>query len=93
MTEKRRDVIDRAAKTVLDSMRLGGKTFPEVGKVITYRGKKVRIVEEATGFVSGPKRYWVSALEPVAGYAEGEEFCVSGEHVRRQLCRKSAGRR
>ena len=58
-----------------------------VGRTIRYRGKKVKIVEEATGFVSGPKRYWVRALEPVAGYEKGEEFCVTAEYVKRQLRR------
>jgi len=59
-----------------------------IGQTIMYAGKKVTVVEEATGFVKDPKsKYWVRALEPVAGYKEGEEFTVSAEHVRKQLGR------
>ena len=59
-----------------------------IGRLIQYRGKRVRIREEATGFVSGPRRYWVRAIEPVAGFETGEEFTVSARHVRKQLRRK-----
>ena len=57
-----------------------------LGKVIPYRGKRVEVVEKATGFAKEPnKSYWVRALEPVAGYAAGEEFTVSAKFVKRQL--------
>jgi hypothetical protein len=55
------------------------------GKIILYKGKKVEIVEEATGFVKGPKRYWVKALEPVKGYKPGEEITVTAEFIQKQL--------
>ena len=59
-----------------------------IGRTITYAGKKVVVVEKATGFVKNPNsKYWVRALEPVAGYKVGEEFTVSVEHVRKQLRR------
>ena len=59
-----------------------------IGRTITYLGKKVMVVEKATGFVKDPNSmYWVRALEPVAGYKVGEEFTVSVEHVRKQLRR------
>ena len=58
-----------------------------IGRLLRYRGKWVRIREEATGFVSGSKRYWVRAIEPVAGYKPGEEFTVTDRHVRRQIRR------
>jgi hypothetical protein len=59
-----------------------------IGQTITYAGKKVVVIEEATGFVKDPKSmYWVRALEPVAGYKEGEEFTVSAKHVRKQMGR------
>ena len=59
-----------------------------IGRTITYAGKKVMVVEAATGFVKDPNAmYWVRALEPVAGYKAGEEFTVSVEHVRKQLRR------
>jgi hypothetical protein len=59
-----------------------------IGATITYTGKKVMVVEAATGFVKDPdSMYWVRALEPVAGYKEGEEFTVSVEHVEKQLRR------
>lgn len=60
-----------------------------IGRIVRYRGKKVKIVENAAGFVKGPDRYWVRALEPVAGYEAGEEFTVSKRHVYEQL-RKTA---
>lgn len=59
-----------------------------IGRIIRYRGKQVRIVEEATGFVRGPRRYWVQAKEHVAGYEPGEEFTVSARYVIEQLRRK-----
>ena len=56
-----------------------------LGMVILYSGKRVKVVEKATGFVREPnKSYWVRALEPVAGYAAGEEFTVSAKYVKRQ---------
>ncbi len=59
-----------------------------IGETITYAGRKVLVIEEATGFVKDPKsKYWARALEPVAGYKEGEEFTVSAKHVRKQLRR------
>ena len=56
-----------------------------IGRIVRYRGKEVKIVENAAGFVKGPDRYWVRALEPVAGYETGEEFTVSKRHVYGQL--------
>lgn len=57
-----------------------------IGRVIRYRGKRVKVVERAVGFVDDPlSRYWVRALEPVCGYKPGEEFTVSKKHVHRQL--------
>jgi len=59
-----------------------------IGRTITYAGKKVMVVEKATGFVKDPESmYWVRALEPVAGYKEGEEFTLSVEYVEKQLRR------
>ena len=60
-----------------------------IGRIIRYRGKAVRIVEEATGFVRGPRRYWVQAKEHVAGFEPGEEFTVSARHVNNQIRRKT----
>jgi hypothetical protein len=55
-------------------------------KVILYRGRRVKVIERATGFMDDPlSRYWVRALEPVCRYRPGEEFTVSRKHVHRQL--------
>ena len=59
-----------------------------IGRVIRYRGKRVKVVERATGFVDDPwSRYWVKAIEPVVGYKVGEEFTVSVRHIRNQIRR------
>ena len=59
-----------------------------IGRTITYLGKKVMVVERATGFVKNPNSmYWVRALEPVAGYKVSEEFTLSVEYVEKQLRR------
>lgn len=59
-----------------------------IGETIMYAGKKVMVVEKATGFVKNPNSmYWVRALEPVASYKVGDEFTVSAKHVRKQLRR------
>jgi len=60
------------------------------GRIILFRGKKVKVVEPATGFVQAPDRsYWVRALEPVDGYEIGEEFTVSKRYVHEQIRRKT----
>ena len=57
-----------------------------IGRTIRYRGRRVKVVERATGFVNDPmSRYWVRALEPVCGYKPGEEFTVSRKHVHKQV--------
>ena len=58
-----------------------------IGRIIRYRGKRVRVVEEATGFIRGPRQYWVRAREQVAGFEPGEEFTVSARHIMDQLRR------
>jgi hypothetical protein len=69
-------------------MSVEKKKSAVIGQTITYAGKKVMVVEKATGFVKDPNSmYWVRALEPVAGYEVGEEFTVSVEYVRKQLRR------
>lgn len=56
------------------------------GRIVLFKGKKVKVVEPATGFVQSPDRwYWVRALEPVDGYETGEEFTVSKRYVHEQL--------
>ena len=60
------------------------------GRVVLFRGRKVKVVEPATGFVQTPNRsYWVRALEPVAGFQVGEEFTVSKRIVHEQIRRKT----
>ena len=70
----------------------GGKTLKNTvsgrvkGRIIRFKGKRVKVVEPATGFVQTPNRwYWVRALEPVDGYEIGEEFTVSKRYVHEQL--------
>lgn len=47
------------------------------GAIAIVWGKRVKIVERADGFVSGPTRYWVRALERIGKYDEGQEFTVA----------------
>ena len=57
-----------------------------IGRVIRYSGKRVKVMERATGFVDDPlSRYWVKALEPVCGYEPGEEFTDTERHIHGQL--------
>ncbi len=56
-----------------------------IGRVIRYRGKRVKIVEEDTGYTDGRNVYWARALEPVAGYDTGDELTVSARTVRARL--------
>ena len=42
-----------------------------IGRVIRYRGKKVKVVGWAGN------KYWVKVVEPVAGYEQGEQLTMS----------------
>lgn len=59
-----------------------------IGRVIQYRGKKVKVIEPANFIMEGhcySRMYWVRALEPVNGYEAGEELIVSAKHINSQI--------
>jgi len=61
------------------------KTQKAIGQTILYKGKQVKVVEEAKGFVTKDGGFWCRALEPVDGFKKGEELTVSRATVYKQL--------
>lgn len=59
-----------------------------IGRVINYRGKKVKVIERANFIMEGhcySRMYWVRAIEPVNGYEAGEELIISANHINNQI--------
>ena len=57
-----------------------------INRIILYRGKRVKIIELAQGFVNNPfKYYWIRAIEPVAGYNTGSEFIMTAKTIKAKL--------
>ena len=55
-----------------------------IGKIVNYKGKKIKIIEKADGYADNSKNlYWVKAIEAVNGYKKGEEFNISEARLKR----------
>ncbi len=57
-----------------------------IGQTVKYRGARVQVVEEATGFIKKTSRkYWARVIDKTGEFEPGEEITISEKHILKQI--------